>query len=113
MPPEDRIRLEHMLEAATKARSLAKGRERDHLVQDEPFLMALIKYLEIIGEAAAKTTDETQRANPAIPWRQIVGMRNRLIHVYFDVNIYLVWRTVDEDLPPIIAEIERTLAVEG
>ncbi|MEX2389802.1 MAG: HepT-like ribonuclease domain-containing protein, partial [Phycisphaeraceae bacterium] len=86
---------------------------RDDLEHDEPFLMALIKYLEIIGEAAAKTTDDTQRANPAIPWRQIVGMRNRLIHVYFDVNTHLVWRTVDEDLPPLIAEVGRILAMNG
>lgn len=112
MPPEDRIRLQHMLEAAEKAQALADGREREDLERDEPFLLALIKYLEIIGEAAAKTTERTQKAHPTIPWREIVGMRNRLIHVYFDVNVHIIWRTIEDDLPSLIVEIKRILGAE-
>ena len=73
MPPEDRVRLQHMLDAATKADRLARGRNRDDLQRDEPLLMALIKYLEIIGEAASKVTADTRQATPSIPWHEIVG----------------------------------------
>ena len=61
------------------------------------------------GEAAIYVTDERRQALPGIPWKNIIGMRNRLIHAYFDINLDILWKTVIEDLPPLIAELEKVL----
>ena len=74
--------------------------------------LALLKALEIIGEAAAGVGSDTQGKCPGIPWRDIIGMRNRLVHVYFDVDLDLVWDTIRTDLPPLIVELERVLDAE-
>ena len=62
---------------------------------------------EVIGEAAGQVTDEFQQTHTEIPWQPIVGMRNRLIHAYFDVDLDRVWDTVNDDLPPLIRELEK------
>ena len=72
-------------------------------------VLSLIKSIEIIGEAASKVSVEGRSECPGISWRGITAMRNRLIHVYFDVNLDIVWRTVTEELPPLIAELEKVL----
>ena len=68
---------------------------------------AILKAVEIVGEAASHVSSGMKESQPDIPWREIVGMRNRLVHVYFDVDIDIVWRTVKEDLPMLIAQLER------
>jgi uncharacterized protein with HEPN domain len=70
----------------------------------------LIRLLEIIGEAANSVSEETQRAHPRVPWRKMVGLRNRLIHGYFNVNLDVVWDTVRNDLPDLIPALEEVLA---
>lgn len=71
---------------------------------------ALVNCIEIVGEAAARTSDETQLQYPQIPWRDIIGMRNRLIHGYFDIDLDRVWDTVVDDLPSLIDELEDLLS---
>ena len=68
-----------------------------------------MKSIEIIGEAAAKVTKECREDLNRIPWANIIGMRNRLIHVYFDINLEILWKTVTEDIPGLIEELERIL----
>ena len=68
---------------------------------------AILKAVEIVGEAASHVSSSMRESQPDIPWREIVGMRNRLVRVYFDVDIGLVWRTVQEDLPALVAQLER------
>lgn len=63
--------------------------------------------LEIIGEAAAKISNESREELPQIPWLNIIGMRNRLIHAYFDINLDILWKTIKEDLPPLISELQQ------
>jgi uncharacterized protein with HEPN domain len=70
---------------------------------------SLVKAIEILGEAAAKTSDDLRNQHPSIPWPQITAMRNRLIHAYFDINLDRVWDTVTDDLPPLVAELERII----
>jgi uncharacterized protein with HEPN domain len=72
-----------------------------------------MKAIEIIGEAATKITKECQEDLPQIPWPNIIGMRNRLIHAYFDVNLEILWKTVTEDLPELIAELEKILSSDN
>lgn len=69
---------------------------------------AILRWLAIVGEAAANVSDETRSANPQIPWREVVGMRNRLIHAYPDVNMDLVWAVIDRDGPD-LASLLRAL----
>jgi uncharacterized protein with HEPN domain len=103
MPPEDHIRVPHRVEAARTARRFIAGRLRDDLDSDQMPLFALVRAMEIIGEAASRISAETRAANPAVPWASIVAMRNRLIHAYFDIDRNIVWKTVTEELPPLLS----------
>ena len=67
---------------------------------------------EIVGEAADNVSEDTRRAHPDIPWAQIVGMRNRLVHVYFDIDLQVLWATVHHDLPALIALLEPLVPTE-
>lgn len=107
MPGPDAIRLKHMLDAAEEAFAFAAGRSRADLDGDRKLVLALIKLVEIIGEAAAKVSPETRLRHAALPWEAIVATRNRLIHGYFDINLDIVWDTVTVDLPPLLAELRR------
>jgi uncharacterized protein with HEPN domain len=73
---------------------------------DGKTVRAVIRSLEVIGEAASKISDDFQRDNPEIPWRQIVGMRNRLIHVYFDIDYKVVWQTMKSNIPSLLKMLE-------
>lgn len=88
-----------MLDASAKAISLLEGRTRSVLDEDEVVALALVRLLEIIGEAASQVSPATRTAFPGVPWRQIVGMRNILIHGYADLNLDFVWETIRTDLP--------------
>ncbi len=70
---------------------------------------AVIRAFEIIGEAARQIPENVREANSEIPWREIIGMRNKLTHEYFGVNTKVVWRTVQEDLPVIIPALRKLL----
>ena len=105
MRREDRIRLQHMLDAAKQAQQFILGRERQDLDHDRQLLFAVIRCIEIIGEAVSKVSSDTQAKHRAIPWAEMRGMRNRLIHAYFDINVRLVWDTVTDDLPPPISQL--------
>jgi len=109
MKRDDRIRLEHMLEAARQAVGVASEKVREDLDRDRFLVLGLMKCFEIIGEAASKLSVETRVRYPDIPWPQIIGMRNRLIHAYFDINLDLMWDTLKEDLPSLIQILERVL----
>jgi uncharacterized protein with HEPN domain len=74
----------------------------EELGRNRVVLLAFVRLLEVIGEAASKVSEQGQEAFPEIDWANIVGMRNRLIHAYFDISLVIVWRTISEDLPPLI-----------
>ncbi len=109
MPPEDIERLRHMLDAAREAISFLQGRNRFHLDNDRQLAMALVKEVEIIGEAANRITNATRREVDEIPWLDIIGMRNRLVHAYFDINTTILWKTLNEDLPGLVTVLESLL----
>jgi uncharacterized protein with HEPN domain len=109
MRKDDRVRLQHMLDAANEALTFIQGKNRADLDIDRMLLLSLIRELEIIGEAASKISAETRSQNTSIPWQDISGMRNRLIHAYFDVDLDTVWSTVSRDLPTLTAELEKIL----
>lgn len=106
---EDEERLRHMLDAAREAISFVKGRKRTDLENDRQLALALVKEIEIIGEAANRMSESAKSEIPLIPWREIVGMRHRLIHAYFGVDQDILWDTVAVNLPPLINVLEATL----
>jgi len=81
----------------------------EELQRDRKVGNAIVRSLEIIGEAAANVTKTTQAKYPEIEWSVIIGMRNRLIHAYFDINYHIVWQTVKENLPPLIEQLQSIL----
>ena len=103
------VRLRHMLDRAREAREMARGRTRADLDTDRQLNLSLVRLLEIIGEAAARVPQAERDRFPRIPWADIVGLRNRLIHGYDVVNFDILWEIVQDDLPPLVAELERVL----
>ena len=101
--------MRHMLDAAKEALSFLEGRTEAYLLRDRMFLLALVKEIEIIGEAATHISEESRKNMPEVPWRGIVAMRNRLIHAYADVELAIVWETVTASLPALVRELERAL----
>jgi len=101
-----------MLDAAQEALSFLKGKTKTSMDHDRMLILSLTRCIEIIGEAASQVTPEFKTSHPQIPWQPMTGMRNRLIHAYFDVDVNRVWDTVFEDLPPLIVELEKALAEE-
>jgi len=75
--------------------------------------LGLVKCVEIIGEAAARIGEETKERNPQIPWAQIVAMRNRLVHLYFDIDLDQVWNAVTEDSPARVTQLKELLEVDS
>ncbi len=112
MHKHDRIRIQHMADAAREALHLAQGKERKDLDANRGLVLALVKCIEIIGEAANNVSSETRHAASVIPWAAIVAMRHRLVHGYFDINLDIVWTTLVEDLPDLLQSIEEVLAAE-
>jgi len=113
MPRDDSAYLLDMLLAARDALSFAEDLAFEDFVRDRRTQPSVLKSLEIVGEAAAQVSEAAQRANPNIPWREIVGMRNRLVHVYFDIDLPLVWDTVRYNLPDLIAHLDPLVPPEA
>ena len=113
MHKDDEIRLRHMLDAAREARSFTQGQSRKDLDVSRMLVLALVKDIEIVGEAVARVSEDVQRSHPDIPWSDIIGMRHRLIHAYFEINLDILWQTVVTDLPPLIASLEKVLPTEA
>ena len=109
MLPEDRIRLQHIVTEIQEACSFAEGMTFEEFVCDRKTVKAIIRSIEVIGEAAARISGSTRVKHSNIPWKQIVGMRNHLIHVYFDTDYMTVWKTVKDNLPPLLKQLEMII----
>jgi uncharacterized protein with HEPN domain len=112
MHQHDKIRLQHMLDAAMEAVEFAAGKSRKDLDSDRKLTLAIIKSIEIIGEAASKVTETRRAENDNIPWKDVVSMRNRLTHGYFDVNLDVVWETIQTDIPDLIKTLDKIIQQE-
>lgn len=109
MREDDLVRLRHMLDAARDVISFTRDTTRKTLDSDRKLTLSLVKSIEIVGEAASKVSKQAQQQCPKIPWADIVAMRNRLIHTYYDIDLDRVWDTVISDLPPLITELEKLI----
>jgi uncharacterized protein with HEPN domain len=108
----DETYLLDILIAANKALRFVEGMDQNEFEHNEIMQNAVIRPREIIGEASARVSKEFRKAHSEIPWREMVGLRNRLIHAYFRVNFGAVWDTIHKDLPKLIEIIEPLVPKE-
>lgn len=107
MRKHDAVRLRHMLDAGREALGFARGRDRADLDSDRMLVLALVKDIEIVGEAASQVSEETRAQLPGLPWADMIAMRHRLVHAYFEINLDILWQTVQQDLPPLVTALEQ------
>ena len=88
---------------------MAKSSDLQKVVSDRLLNLALVRLLEIIGEAATRVSQEFRNGHPEIPWRSIVGLRNRLIHGYDEVDFGIMWTIINDDLPSLVGSLEILL----
>jgi uncharacterized protein with HEPN domain len=105
----DAVRIRHMADAARKAIRFTQSKKRIDLDTEEQLALALVRLVEIIGEAASKVTDGTKVQFSAIPWKNIIGTRHRIIHAYENVDYDILWQIVHTDLPILIQQLEEIL----
>jgi uncharacterized protein with HEPN domain len=110
MRPEDRVRVLHMIEAAEAVGAFTEGRRRSDLDTDRMLVFALARAIEVLGEAGSKVSRELRDSMPAVPWIDIVAMRNRLIHAYFDIDLDILWHTAIEDIPTLLLLIRARVS---
>jgi uncharacterized protein with HEPN domain len=104
--------LEDILDAIEKATAFIQGMTYEQFAQDAKTVFAVIHALEIVGEATKQIPQSVKNSYPEVPWRQMAGMRDKLIHDYSGVNLAVVWKTVVEDLPKLEPLIRHVLAAE-
>jgi uncharacterized protein with HEPN domain len=112
MRPTDTAYLQHVLDAILKVESYLRGLDESAFLADSRTQDAVVRQLEIIGEAAKKVSSEARGRTPDTPWQDIAGMRDKLIHDYFSVDLHRVWNTAKRDLPALKATVIRLLEGE-
>jgi uncharacterized protein with HEPN domain len=101
--------LRDILEYAALARELVEGIDFPEFERDRRTHLAVIRSIEVIGEAARSVPEAVRNAYPEIPWTSVVGARNILLHAYFGVNLRVLWDSVHDDLPQLLETVERML----
>ncbi|MDD5525672.1 MAG: DUF86 domain-containing protein [Smithella sp.] len=110
MKPDDKIRLQHMLDAAQEAVTFFNSLNGENIGNNRLVSYAIIRLIEVVGEAATQISKEYKNSHQELPWAQIVGMRNRIVHAYFDIDYSLVESTVKHDFPALIKQLEKLIA---
>ena len=110
MVEKDLARLQHMFDSTKAILSFIEGKQRENLDTDRLLLSGILREMEILGEAAGKVTERTKDRFPDLPWKQMVGMRNRLIHAYFDVDHDVIWKTIKDSLPSLANKLEKIIS---
>jgi uncharacterized protein with HEPN domain len=101
------VALRQMSEAAREAMELTAGRSRSDLDSNRLLSLALVRLLEVLGEAASRVPGEARELHPDIPWAEMIGMRHRLIHGYDQVDHDIVWAVLSDDLPSLVTALEH------
>ena len=109
MPRDYKVYLDDILTAARKVRRFSEGKTRDSLASDEKTFDAVVRNLEIIGEAIKKVPDEVRNAHPEVEWQKIAGLRDILIHEYFGIDLEIIWDVIQNKIPDLEMQIKKTL----
>lgn len=106
---DDLTRLKHIRDSTMTAIRFVENKSRKNLDREEMLSLALVRLIEIIGEAATHVSLDCQRRYSQIPWRGMIGMRNRVVHAYFDVDLDVVWQVVTADLPELLGFVNQAI----
>lgn len=106
---DDLTRLKHIRDAAVTAIDFVDGKRQEDLDHEQMLSLALIRLIEIIGEAANSVSLDCQNRYAQIPWREMIGMRNRVVHAYFDVDLDIVWQVITADLPELLKFVNQAI----
>ncbi len=109
MPKDDWVYVGHMLDMSLQARDIFSGKDRSDYDQEIVLRLALTHLVQVIGEAAQQVTKEFQALHPQVPWREIIGMRHRIVHDYLNVDEDVVWEVVQNDLPRLVTILENII----
>ena len=104
---EWKMRIDDILESIRKINSFTKDHAFQTFISDEKSIDAVIRNFEVIGEAASNVPEEIKAKFPSIPWEEMKGMRNILIHEYFGVSLSTIWKTIETDLPSLLAALRE------
>ena len=104
--------LQDMIDNAERILSFIDGMDGDDFLQDEKTFFAVVRAIEIIGEAAKQIPNKMREEHPDIPWRKLTGIRDKLIHHYFGINLAVVWETSTKDIPELLPLLQRVLEAE-
>ena len=108
MPKRDPdLLVQDMLDATRKIELYTAGVDRAAFLQDEKTIDAVVRNLEVLGEAARQLPDDFTSRHTDIPWNQIAGLRNRIVHDYFGLDLEIIWQIIQHDLPPLKAQLEK------
>ena len=110
MMRDDAVYLRHILDAIHRIETYIHGISKEKYMQEGLLQDGVVRQLEIIGEASNQLSDEFQEKHVEVPWGQIVGLRNRIVHAYFDINLEITWDIVHEDIPELKQQVEHILA---
>jgi uncharacterized protein with HEPN domain len=113
MARDDRLTATQMLDIIRRIRAVVRGQTRDAFESDDIRQFALLHLIQMLGEAASRTSAAFREAHPELPWAQMVGMRNRIVHGYDHVDPDIVWRVATEDVEPVLAALERVVGFDG
>lgn len=105
MNERDALRLRHVLDSAGRIANYVEGVDEAAFLSNRMLQDAVIRNLEVIGEACANLSEDLTQSHPDIPWQKASAIRNRLVHGYFDVDLRVVWRTARESLPPFARQV--------
>jgi uncharacterized protein with HEPN domain len=109
---DQEVALRQMLDHAREAMILSKGKCSEELVGDRVLGLAIVRLMEIVGEAANRIPHEEQSKHPEIPWMQIISLRNRLIHGYDAIDYEILWQILNRDFPELVFYLEKILFIE-
>lgn len=109
MNERDALRLRHILDAAQRIAEFIEGADQKAFLSNPMMQDAVIRNLEVIGEACANLTPEIVQANASIPWSKASAIRNRLVHGYFDVDLRIVWQTATDSIPAFTGQVRHLL----
>lgn len=106
---DDTTRPRHMLNHSREALALVNGKTRHDLQADRVLELALTRLMEIVGEAASRVSPETRQSHPHIPWLEITGLRNRLVHGYDAVDLEILWNILQIDMPTLVSTLREIM----
>ncbi|MBI4317736.1 MAG: DUF86 domain-containing protein [Chloroflexi bacterium] len=114
MPPRDwRLLIKDILESITKIRRYTAGTTFESFSSDEKTVDAVVRNIGIIGEAARHIPQHIEEQYPDVPWSEMRGIRNVVIHLYFGVDLPILWTTVQHNLPPLVSRLQEILDIEA